>query len=176
MYRVWSFLANTSLLPIFGALIALPVVGCRAAIGVTVALFVASVVFGAGPVQDAARMGALFSFGAAALAIIAGRLARVEKQDIRSKARRGFRRPLPGTAARPHRRSSGVHIRRSLNFAKNYCHFLVQSDILLGNVVNKALRRSRYQGRTRAEPGAVDARIRKCQQVLLDGHPAQGDP
>lgn len=55
------------------------VVGMVAAIGFTVALFVASVAFPAGPVQDAAKMGALFSFGAGALAILAGRLARVEK-------------------------------------------------------------------------------------------------
>lgn len=55
------------------------VVGMVAAIGFTVALFVASVAFPAGAVQDAAKMGALFSFGAGALALIAGRLARVEK-------------------------------------------------------------------------------------------------
>jgi len=57
----------------------LPVVGAVAAIGFTVALFVASVAFAAGPVQDAAKMGALFSFAAAAIAILAGRLCRVEK-------------------------------------------------------------------------------------------------
>jgi NhaA family Na+:H+ antiporter len=55
------------------------VVGVVAAIGFTVALFVASVAFEAGPVQDAAKMGALFSFGAGALAILAGLLMRVEK-------------------------------------------------------------------------------------------------
>lgn len=63
-------------------LIDLPVIGCVAAIGFTVALFVASVAFDAGPVQDAAKMGALFSFGAAIIAIVAGRLARVEKQQL----------------------------------------------------------------------------------------------
>jgi len=52
----------------------LPVVGCVAAIGFTVALFVASVAFPAGPVQDAAKMGALFSLGSAVIAIAAGRL------------------------------------------------------------------------------------------------------
>ena len=57
----------------------LPVVGCVAAIGFTVALFVASVAFPAGPVQDAAKMGALFSLGSAVLAIIAGRLARIQR-------------------------------------------------------------------------------------------------
>jgi len=57
----------------------LVVVGFVAAIGFTVALFVASVAFDAGPVQDAAKMGALFSFGAGALAIIAGIVARVQK-------------------------------------------------------------------------------------------------
>ncbi|PRX33824.1 Na+:H+ antiporter, NhaA family [Meinhardsimonia xiamenensis] len=56
------------------------VLGCVAAIGFTVALFVASVAFEAGPVQDAAKMGALFSFGAAAMSVIAGILFRVQKQ------------------------------------------------------------------------------------------------
>ncbi len=58
----------------------LVVVGCVAAIGFTVALFIAAVAFEAGPVQDAAKMGALFSFAAAGLSIIVGRLFRVEKQ------------------------------------------------------------------------------------------------
>ncbi len=57
------------------------VVGVVAAIGFTVALFVASVAFPAGPVQDAAKMGAVFSFGAAALSILAGILLRVEKVE-----------------------------------------------------------------------------------------------
>ena len=63
-------------------IIDLVVIGLVAAIGFTVSLFVASVAFEAGPVQDAAKMGALFSFGAAALAIIAGRLTKVVKQDF----------------------------------------------------------------------------------------------
>ncbi|NCW69365.1 MAG: sodium:proton antiporter, partial [Marivivens sp.] len=50
-----------------------------AAIGFTVALFVASVAFDAGPVQDAAKMGALFSFFAAAISIVAGKLTGVQK-------------------------------------------------------------------------------------------------
>ncbi len=58
----------------------LVVVGAVAAIGFTVALFVASVAFDPGAVQDAAKMGALFSFGAAAVAIVVGKLFRVEKQ------------------------------------------------------------------------------------------------
>lgn len=57
----------------------LPVVGCVAAIGFTVALFVAGVAFPPGTEQDAAKMGALFSFGCAAIAIIVGRLMAVEK-------------------------------------------------------------------------------------------------
>ncbi len=57
----------------------LAVLGTVAAIGFTVALFVATVAFPAGPVQDAAKMGALFSFAAAGVALVAGRLARVEK-------------------------------------------------------------------------------------------------
>lgn len=58
----------------------LVVVGSVAAIGFTVALFVASVAFDPGAVQDAAKMGALFSFAAALVAIIVGRLFRVQKQ------------------------------------------------------------------------------------------------
>jgi Na+:H+ antiporter, NhaA family len=57
----------------------LMVVGFVAAIGFTVSLFVASVAFPAGPVQDAAKMGALFSFAAAFLAILVGRALRVTK-------------------------------------------------------------------------------------------------
>lgn len=60
----------------------LAVLGFVAAIGFTVSLFVATVAFGNGPVQDAAKMGALFSFGAALLAVIAGKLARVEKHKL----------------------------------------------------------------------------------------------
>ena len=62
-------------------IIDLVVIGCVAAIGFTVSLFVASVAFDAGPVQDAAKMGALFSFAAAAISLVAGKLCRVEKQD-----------------------------------------------------------------------------------------------
>jgi len=57
------------------------VIGCVAAIGFTVSLFIASVAFESGPVQDAAKMGALFSFFAAALSFIAGKLLKVEKQE-----------------------------------------------------------------------------------------------
>ena len=56
------------------------VIGCIAAIGFTVSLFIAAVAFDPGPVQDAAKMGALFSFAAAIISIIAGKLCRVEKQ------------------------------------------------------------------------------------------------
>lgn len=56
------------------------VIGCVAAIGFTVSLFIASVAFEAGPVQEAAKMGALFSFFAAALSLVAGKLLKVEKQ------------------------------------------------------------------------------------------------
>lgn len=50
------------------------VLGCVAAIGFTVSLFVAAVAFEAGPIQDAAKMGALMSFGAAGLALIMGKI------------------------------------------------------------------------------------------------------
>jgi NhaA family Na+:H+ antiporter len=58
------------------------VLGCVAAIGFTVALFVASVAFPPGGVQDAAKMGALFSFGAAVLSIVVGKLCRVQKKEV----------------------------------------------------------------------------------------------
>lgn len=62
------------------------VIGCVAAIGFTVSLFIASVAFDSAVqlegirVQDAAKMGALFSFFAAIVSLIAGKLCRVEKQ------------------------------------------------------------------------------------------------
>jgi NhaA family Na+:H+ antiporter len=55
------------------------VLGCVAAIGFTVSLFVAGVAFPPGAVQDAAKMGALFSFGAAGMALVAGRILRVSR-------------------------------------------------------------------------------------------------
>ncbi len=58
------------------------VLGCVASIGFTVALFVASVAFDAGAIQDAAKMGALFSFGGAVLALVAGKLFRVQKKGV----------------------------------------------------------------------------------------------
>lgn len=56
------------------------VIGCVAAIGFTVSLFIATVAFEAGPVQEAAKMGALLSFAAAALSIAAGIITRVERK------------------------------------------------------------------------------------------------
>jgi len=55
------------------------VLGCVASIGFTVALFVASVAFDPGSVQDAARMGALLSLGAAVTAIVVGKLFNIQK-------------------------------------------------------------------------------------------------
>ncbi len=57
------------------------VIGCIAAIGFTVSLFIATVAFDPGPVQDAAKMGALFSFVAAIISIAAGIVTRVEKRE-----------------------------------------------------------------------------------------------
>ena len=63
------------------------VIGCVSAIGFTVSLFIAAVAFdsstmlGEVRVQDAAKMGALFSFAAAIVSIIAGRVLKVEKQN-----------------------------------------------------------------------------------------------
>lgn len=62
------------------------VLGCVAAIGFTVSLFVASVAFPVGSVQDAAKMGALFSFGAAFLSILVGKLCRVQKIPLARKS------------------------------------------------------------------------------------------
>ncbi|MEM8754211.1 MAG: Na+/H+ antiporter NhaA, partial [Pseudomonadota bacterium] len=56
------------------------VLGCVAAIGFTVSLFIAAVAFAPGDVQDAAKMGALFSFFAAVLSCAAGKVFAVEKQ------------------------------------------------------------------------------------------------
>ena len=57
------------------------VVGCVAAIGFTVSLFIASVAFDPGPVQDAAKMGALFSFAAALISLVAGKVTNVQKVE-----------------------------------------------------------------------------------------------
>lgn len=54
------------------------VLGIAAGIGFTVALFFATAAFDPGPIQDAAKMGALLSFGALPLTIIAARLLRVK--------------------------------------------------------------------------------------------------
>lgn len=64
------------------------VIGCVAAIGFTVSLFIASVAFdsstmiGDVPVRDAAKMGALLSFFAAIVSLVAGKLTRVQKQEL----------------------------------------------------------------------------------------------
>jgi NhaA family Na+:H+ antiporter len=63
-------------------IIDLIVIGCVAAIGFTVSLFIAAVAFDAGPVQDAAKMGALFSFASVIISILAGKLLRVQKQEL----------------------------------------------------------------------------------------------
>ncbi|MCH2094639.1 MAG: Na+/H+ antiporter NhaA [Rhodobacteraceae bacterium] len=60
----------------------LVVIGFVAAIGFTVSLFVATVAFEPGSVQDAAKMGALLSFAAAGISIVAGIVFRVQKQEL----------------------------------------------------------------------------------------------
>ncbi len=55
----------------------LAVVGCVAGIGFTVALFFATAAFPAGAILDQSKMGAVMSFGAAAVALLAARLLRV---------------------------------------------------------------------------------------------------
>ncbi|MEM6609747.1 MAG: Na+/H+ antiporter NhaA [Pseudomonadota bacterium] len=80
---LFGYIAATTLklgIPDGMRLIDLVVIGFVAAIGFTVSLFVASVAFDAGPIQDAAKMGALFSFFAAVLAFFVGRVCRVQRQ------------------------------------------------------------------------------------------------
>lgn len=55
------------------------VVGAIAGIGFTVSLFVASVAFPAGDIQDAAKMGALLSFGMTAVSIVVARMLRIKR-------------------------------------------------------------------------------------------------
>jgi NhaA family Na+:H+ antiporter len=55
------------------------IIGCAAAIGFTVALFISTVAFPAGPIQDAAKMGALASFFAAVVTWIVAKIIGVEK-------------------------------------------------------------------------------------------------
>ena len=57
------------------------VVGFAAGIGFTVAIFVSSVAFKPGPIQDAAKIGALLSFFAAILTIVTAKLVGVKKVD-----------------------------------------------------------------------------------------------
>ena len=61
------------------------VAGMVAALGLTVALFVAGVAFTDPALQGAAKMGALFSAGAAPLAIIIGKVLSVKKSDSSEK-------------------------------------------------------------------------------------------
>jgi NhaA family Na+:H+ antiporter len=62
------------------------IVGITAGIGFTVALFFATAAFPAGPILDQAKMGALLSFIAAPIAILAGRASR-STHRARSQAR-----------------------------------------------------------------------------------------
>ncbi len=57
------------------------VVGFAAGIGFTVAIFVSSVAFKPGPIQDAAKIGALLSFAAAILTFVSAKLVGVTKVD-----------------------------------------------------------------------------------------------
>ena len=67
----------------------LVVLGCAAGIGFTVALFVATVAFQPGTVQDAAKMGALGSFAAAIVTIIVGKMIGVQRVTGPSTAAHG---------------------------------------------------------------------------------------
>ena len=60
----------------------LVVLGCVAGIGFTVALFVSTVAFPPGDIQDAAKMGALFSFASAITAIVAGKLFKIKRVEL----------------------------------------------------------------------------------------------
>jgi len=59
----------------------LVVIGFAAGIGFTVALFVATVAFPTGDIQDAAKMGALGSFAAALLTWLVAKLLGVQKME-----------------------------------------------------------------------------------------------
>lgn len=58
----------------------LPVLGAIAGIGFTVSLFVSLQAFPAGEIQDGAKMGALFSFGASIIAIILAKFLKIKKE------------------------------------------------------------------------------------------------
>lgn len=60
------------------------VLGCVAAVGFTVALFVASVAFDSGDIQDGAKMGALLSILAVVPAMVFSKVLRVKKVQSRS--------------------------------------------------------------------------------------------
>lgn len=55
------------------------VTGCAAGIGFTVALFVSTVAFPPGASLDAAKMGALFSFGSMGIAVLISKLLRIKR-------------------------------------------------------------------------------------------------
>ena len=69
-------------MPIGMNLVDILVIGFIAGIGFTVSLFVATVAFDQGAVQDAAKMGALLSLGGGAIAIFVGRFFKIKKQEI----------------------------------------------------------------------------------------------
>ena len=69
-------------MPVGMNLIDILVIGFIAGIGFTVSLFVATVAFDHGAVQDAAKMGALLSLGGGAIAIFVGKIAKIKKQEI----------------------------------------------------------------------------------------------
>ena len=60
-------------------IIDLLIIGFVAAIGFTVSLFISAVAFPPGLVQDAAKMGALFSFGAVFVSIAVAKIIGVKK-------------------------------------------------------------------------------------------------
>ncbi|MGI5830170.1 MAG: Na+/H+ antiporter NhaA [Bradymonadia bacterium] len=57
------------------------VLGSVAGIGFTVALFMASVAYPAGPIQDAAKLGALFSLGSAVASFVLSKMLGVKRMD-----------------------------------------------------------------------------------------------
>ena len=57
------------------------IIGFIAAIGFTVSLFISAVAFPGGVVQDAAKMGALLSFGAVFISLFVGRVIGVQRQN-----------------------------------------------------------------------------------------------
>lgn len=128
------------------------VLACVAAIGFTVALFVAGVAFPAGDLQDAAKMGVLLSFVAGGAAILAGRLARAELRRCAVRARLSDpSRPATSVEAIPAARRSPSGLRHdAVRFATSPCSASVSTKSHIaerGRIRTKAGKAGLHLGR-----------------------------